>query len=266
MNAPASSRTAIPNGRLWGARARDWAELQEPQFTRAYETVLERIGLRPGSAYCDLGCGSGLAASIASARGARVAGLDAAEQLLALARARAPAGDFRQGDLEDLPFESDTFDVVTGFNSFQYAGNPVTALAEAKRITRRDGRVVVMTWGPPEGMDAASLVAALKPLLPPPPAGAPGPFALSDRDALIRFAESAGLRPLDVDDVECTWTYPDLPTAMRAFASAGVAVRAAENTSQDALDRAHEDALKPFARQDGSYRLGAVFRWLSAAA
>jgi len=266
MNAPASGRTAIANGRLWGARARDWAELQEPQFTRAYETVFERTGLGAGSVYCDLGCGSGLAASIASARGARVAGLDAAEQLLSFARARVPAGDFRQGELEDLPFENGTFDVVTGFNSFQYAGDPVRALGEARRITRRGGHVVVMTWGPPEGMDAASLVAALKPLLPPPPAGAPGPFALSDRGALIHFAESAGLRPLEVSDVECTWTYPDLSAAMRAFASAGVAVRAAENTSQDALDRAHEAALKPFARQDGSYRLGAAFRWLSAAA
>jgi SAM-dependent methyltransferase len=266
MNASVNGRTAIPNGRLWGARARDWAELQEPQFARAYEAVFGRNGPESGAAYCDLGCGSGLAASIASARGARVAGLDAAEQLLSIARARVPTGDFRQGDLEDLPFEDGTFDVVTGFNSFQYAGNPVAALGEARRITRRDGRVVVMTWGPPEGMDAASLVAALKPLLPPPPPGAPGPFALSDKAALIRFAESAGLRPLEVHDVECTWAYADLTAAVRGFGSAGVAVRAAENTSQDALDRAHEAALKPFAEPDGSYQLGAVFRWLSAAA
>lgn len=265
MNAPVNGRTAIPNGRLWGARARDWAELQEPQFTSAYETVFERTRLDSGAVYCDLGCGSGLAAAIASGRGARVTGLDAAEHLLSIARARVPAGDFRQGDLEDLPFENGRFDLVTGFNSFQYAGDPVRALDEARRITRRDGRVVVMTWGPPEGMDAASLVAALKPLLPAPPASAPGPFALSERDALIRFAKSAGLRPLELDDVECAWTYPDLPTALRAFASAGVAVRAAENTSQEALDRAHEAALKPFARPDGSYRLGASFRWLTAA-
>lgn len=265
MNASAKGRTAIANGRLWGSRARDWTDLQEPQFTCAYETVFGRTGVASGSTYCDLGCGSGLAAAIAAARGARVAGLDAAEQLLRIARERVPAGDFRQGDLEDLPFENDTFDVVTGFNSFQYAGDPGAALAEARRITRPDGRVVVMTWGPPEGMDAASLVAALKPLLPPPPLGAPGPFALSDKSALIRFAEGAGLRPLGVDDVECTWSYPDLLTAMRAFGSAGVAVRAAESTSQEALDGAHERALEPFVRPDGSVRLRAVFRWLSAA-
>jgi hypothetical protein len=125
---------------------------------------------------------------------------------------------------------------------------------------------MVMTWGPPDGMDAASLVAALKPMLPAPSVGAPGPFALSDRAALIRFAESAGLRPLEVQDVECTWNYADVATATRAFGSAGVAVRAAENTSQDAVDRAHEAALKPFATPDGSIRLHAVFRWLTAAA
>ncbi len=48
----------------------------------------------------------------------------------------------------------------------------------------------------PEGMDDASLVAVLKPLLPPPPSGAPGPFALSDESTQRDFASSAGFPPL----------------------------------------------------------------------
>jgi hypothetical protein len=60
--------------------------------------------------------------------------------------------------------------VVTGFNAFQYAGNP----AEARRLTRPGGTVAIMTWGNPDGMEAALLVAAIRPLMPPPPPGAPG--------------------------------------------------------------------------------------------
>jgi hypothetical protein len=122
-----------------------------------------------------------------------------------------------------------------------------------------------MTWGVPEGMEAASLVAALKPLLPPPLPGAPGPFALSDASALRSLAESAGLKPLEVLDVACQWQYPDLDTAQRGLASSGVAIRAAEHSSADAVNRAHAAALAPFRREDGAYRIGAAFRWLLAA-
>ena len=258
-------RTSAPNGRLWGARALDWATLQEGQFSAAYEAVFDACGLRIDTRYCDLGCGAGMAAMFAAQRGAQVSGLDAADPLLAIARGRVPAGDFRLGDLEELPFADASFDLVTGFNAFQYAASPVAALAEARRITRPTGRVVVMTWGTPEGMPAASLLAALKPLLPPPPPGAPGPFALSDETALRALAIRAGLTPKSITDVACEWHYPDLATAVRGIGSAGVAVRAAEATSQDAVDAAHSAALAPFRRDDGSYRIGASFRWLLAA-
>lgn len=257
-------KTSPLNGRLWGARARDWADIQEGQFSAAYDAVFDACQLGTGSSCCDVGCGAGMAAARAASRGARVSGLDAAENLLAIARSRLPSGDFHLGDLEELPFSDAEFDLVTGFNSFQYAANPVVALQEARRITKPTGRVVVMTWGVPEGMEAASLVAALKPLLPPPPPGAPGPFALSEASALRALAESAGLKPLNVFDVACQWQYPDLETAQRGLASSGVAIRAAENSSEDAVNAAHAAALAPFRREAGTYRIGASFRWLLA--
>ena len=134
--------------------------------------------------------------------GKAIVGLDAAEGLLEIARTRVPAGDFQLGDLEEPPFADGLFDLVTGFNSFQFATDPVRALAEARRMAKPTGRIVVMTWGTPEGMPAAALVAALKPLLPPPPPGAPGPFALSEAQALRALAQRAGLRPLEVADVD----------------------------------------------------------------
>jgi SAM-dependent methyltransferase len=258
-------RTAPANGRLWGGQAGDWAEIQEGQFRAGYEAVFAAAGLGPGQALCDVGCGAGRAAQFAAARGAQVAGLDAAEALLAIARSRVPGGDFRLGDMEELPFPDAAFDLVTGFNSFQYAGNPAAALAEARRVCRPGGQVVIMTWGPPEGMPAATLVAALRPLLPPPPPGAPGPFALSDEAALRAFAAQAGLRPTRVTDVACAGEYPDLPTALRGLGSSGLAVRAREHSGAAAVDAAHGAALAPFRRGDGAYRIAAAFRWLAAA-
>ena len=216
--------------------------------------------------YCDVGCGSGMAASIAAKRGARVSGLDAAENLLVLARGLVPDGDFRAGDMEELPFADGAFDLVSGFNSFQYAADPHAALTQARRVTKPGGQVVVMTWGPPDGMQAASLVSALKPLLPTPPPGAPGPFALSDEGSLRQFAVQAGLKPFLIEDVICEWSYPNLDTALRGLGSSGVAARAIENSSEEAVTRAHATALAPFRQKDGSYLIGASFRWLAALA
>ena len=46
---------------------------------------------------------------------------DAAEGMITLARRLVPEGDFRLGALEELPWEHAVFDVVTAFNSMQFA-------------------------------------------------------------------------------------------------------------------------------------------------
>ena len=201
---------------------------------------------------------------MAAARGAQVTGLDAAEAMIAIAREMTPGGAFHVGDLEALPFADAAFDVVAGFNAFQYAANPAIALMEAGRVTRADGWIVVVVWGPPEGMPAASVVRAIAPLLPAPPPGAPGPFALSDEATLRAFVADAGLEPVEVLDVDCEWAYPDEATALRALNSAGVATRAMEHSGEAAVTEAHRAALAPFRQADGSYRVGASFRCVLA--
>ena len=256
--------TSDINGRRWGARARDWADVQEGQFAAAFHAVLAHAEVGPGTNHLDAGCGAGMAAALSASLGARVSGLDAAETLLKIARERVPNGDFRQGDLEALPFEDDSFDLVTGFNSFQFAGDAEQALREAGRVTRPGGKIAIMTWGEPAGMEAAGHIAALKPLLPPPPPGAGGPFALSQEASLRAFAEAGGLTPLETVDVDTPWHYPDLETALRGMASSGVAVKAAEHSDEDALMSAMTAFLKPFEKPDGSVTFGARARYLVA--
>lgn len=258
--------TAKTNGPLWGSSAHDWASIQEGQFKPGYEAALAHCRVGPGTDYLDAGCGAGMAAQIAASLGANVSGFDAADALLAIARERVPAGVFQVADLENIPFGDASFDVVTGFNSFQFAGNPVRALAEARRVTRPGGKVVVMTWGKPENMEAAAIVSALGPLLPPPPPGAPGPFALSEETKLRAFAEAAGLAALDVIDVDSTWSYPDESTALRGLGSSGISARAMSLVGPEAVNAAHRVALAPFRQIDGSFRIGATCRFLVAGA
>jgi len=252
------------NGRLWGARAADWSALQEACLTPAYHAAFERAGVSAGMQLLDVGCGAGLAAMLAAARGSNVTGIDAAEAMLEIARSRVPAAEFYVGDIQQLPFADSRFDLVTGFNAFQYAADPACALGEARRVTRPGGHVIVMTWGRPEGMQAAQLIAALRPLLPPAPPNSPGPFALSDETTLRAFALQSGLNVEAVFDTETPWEYPDLATAQRALKSSGVAARAIEHSGEVAVEEAYAKVLAAFRREDGSYRINATFRCLLA--
>ena len=139
-------------GRLWGARPQDWA-INEDQQLPTYEEALDRVGLKAGHRVLEVGCGSGVFLRAAADRGARVVGLDAAETLIELARARVPEAELVVGDMQFLPYGDGVFDLVAGFNSFFFAADMVAALGEAARVAKPGAAVVIQVWGRPERCD-----------------------------------------------------------------------------------------------------------------
>ena len=63
-----------------------------------------------------------------------------------------PDADLRVGDMEALPYDDDTFDLVTGFNSFFFANDIVAAVREAGRVAKPGAPVVIQVWGAHERM------------------------------------------------------------------------------------------------------------------
>src|SRR5262249_55596505 len=187
MSVETAVGTAERQGRLWSVATADWAEYQEPYLEPAFRAGLDAVGVGEGTRLLDVGCGAGLALRLAADRGADVNGLDAAPGMLEYARRRVPGAELVQGEIQSLPFADDAFDAVTGFNSFQYAADPVAALREARRVTVPGGRILVLVWSPAEMCQLAPHLQSLGALMPPPPPGAPGPFALCGRDALQEF-------------------------------------------------------------------------------
>src|SRR3954469_19731730 len=102
----------------------------------AWETVAGVVGIGPGVSVLDVGCGTGRFCAFAAERGAAVHGIDVDAARLEQALERVPGADLRLGWLEDLPWPDAAFDVVTGFNTFQYALDIELALAQARRVTR----------------------------------------------------------------------------------------------------------------------------------
>jgi SAM-dependent methyltransferase len=265
MSGSITGGSAGVQSELWGARPREWCAM-EAQMRPLYEAVLDRVGVGDGMELLDAGCGAGLAAQLAARRGAVVSGVDATAELLAIAEERVPNGEFVVGDLESLGYRAASFDAVVGFNSFQYAASPRTALEEARRVARSGAPVVIATWAVPDRCEAAVYLAALGSLMPSPPPGAPGPFALSAPGALEALAGDAGLEPVDAAEVSCAWRFADLESALSAMLAAGPAVKAMRCSGEEAARDAVAAAVEPFRRPAGDYEIGSAFRYLVATA
>ena len=108
--------------------------------------------MRPGDRVLDAACGTGdLALAGLHAGAGSVTGLDFSERMLARARAKAPALDWVQGDMLELPFAAEAFDAATvGFGVRNVADLPL-ALRELRRVLRPGGRVAILEITQPRG-------------------------------------------------------------------------------------------------------------------
>jgi SAM-dependent methyltransferase len=252
-------------GPLWGARPADWALSEDQQFP-TYEDALGRVALKPGQLVLDIGCGVGAFLRLVTDRGARAFGLDASEALLDVARGRLADADLRVGDMEALPYDDDTFDLVTAFNSFFFANDIVVALREAGRVAKPGAAVVIQVWGPHAVNDLEAVKAIIRPFLPPRPADAPPEPDYSTPGVLEDLATKAGLQPQSTFDSTWSYKYPDEGNLRRALvAPAGLADLVGpkrENEVKDAI----VSGLEPYRANDGSYRLQNTFHSLIARA
>jgi SAM-dependent methyltransferase len=254
--------TAAVQGELWGAKARDWADVQEPAWRAVFEEILSLAGVGPGKSILDIGCGAGGALALALQSGAEIAGLDASQSLIAIARERLPGARLEIGEMEDLPFSDGTFDIVTGINAFQFAEEIVRALAEARRVCRRGGTVMMVVWGERERCQLPTLMSrTVAPLMPP---GSGPPMPLAEPGVIERLMESAGLRPTGSGTIDGSLAFGDRETTLRAFASAGIVIRAERHSGTEKVRRAIAEALPEYTRPDGRIVLLNQFRWVKA--
>jgi SAM-dependent methyltransferase len=254
---------AAIQGELWGARARDWVEVNEPAWEPVFETALKQAGVSLGKRLLDVGCGSGGALVLARAMGAEVAGIDASASLAEIARKRLPGAEIEVGDMEDLPFGDEAFDVVTGINSFQFAADIVRALSEARRVLHRGGTLLMLVWGKREDCELiAGSARAVFALLPPSRPGAPPPRNLDDPDAIEALMRDARLTPTGRGEFSASLAFPDAKAALLAMLAASE--RAIRHVGEETVVKAVLATLPPFTRPDGTVVWNNRFRWVAA--
>ena len=142
----------------WSAIATEWHELWGSFAEPAQREIIAAAGIGEGTRVLDVGCGSGEFLALVSEAGGIPTGLDPAEAMVALA---AEHGDAVVGEAEQLPFEAATFDVVTAFNAFQFADDPVNAIGEFVRVLVPGGLIAIANWAEAAQNDIDTIERAL---------------------------------------------------------------------------------------------------------
>ncbi len=184
-------------GRTWEATARGLIEL-----------------VRLGDVL-DVGSGDGAIAQLLAPRTRSITCLDRSERMIAAARKRLAVQDnvrFSVGDMHELPFEDESFDAVLLFNTLTYAHNPARVVAEARRVLRPGGNLVVITLSAHGHAPITAAYGHLQPGF--------------DLDSLRAMFKSAGLQVshCDVTSRERRKPYFEVVTALCTRPGASLAV------------------------------------------
>lgn len=134
---------------VWSAGGAAYEEVSR-SILDCIEHCAVRLAPRPGERILDIATGTGWAARRVARRGARVVGIDIAEDVVAAAREYARAEsldiDFRVADAEALPFRDGEFDGVLSTFGVMFATDPQAAARELARVCRPGGRIALSTW------------------------------------------------------------------------------------------------------------------------
>jgi SAM-dependent methyltransferase len=226
--------TGIPQWKTvdegWGRKAADFSTLSELGNCREYVTVHHRLGVDVGDRLLDVACGSGLAIELAGLRGASCCGIDASARLVAVARDRSPAADIRVGDMNALPWDAESFDVVTSFRGIW--GTTPGAVAEMYRVLRPGGRAAITVWGHIKASTGAWALAPLRLAAEEKVGNQAEMVSLGRPGAGESLLDSCGFAGIERTAVPFAWEFADPQLYARALIASGPAYEAIQNVGE----------------------------------
>ena len=185
-----------PNKALWekGDFTRIAATMRE-----SGETLVQKLGVKPGLRVLDLGCGDGTTALPEARLGADVLGVDIARNLVEAGNKRASEAGltnikFQEGDATDLGQLPDkSFDLVVSVFGAMFAPKPFDVAKEMVRVTKPGGRIVMGNWIPGDPTLVAQILKISSAYTPPPPEGFVSPMLWGVEESVIERFTAAGV-------------------------------------------------------------------------
>lgn len=243
-------------------------------------TLVELSAIGPGDTVLDVGAGygePGLTAARSVLPGGTVVCTDMSSAMLAVARERASSQgldnvEFVEQDAEDLAFPHDSFDAVLSRQGLQFVTDVEAVLVALRSLLRPGGRLAAAVWGPAATVQFAAPAPIIRAELglPPPPADAPGPFALGDAGRLIELATSAGFDNVRTGTITASYRFasPEQATSwLRDVAPPITAmVEQAPSAVREQVWAKVTQAWAPFTSSSGGVQLDNQAIWVGGTA
>jgi len=97
-----------------------------------------------GNILLDAGCGTGYWSEHFSALGFRIYGVDISPEMIDVAQRKSiPNTDFIVGDITNLPFPNEYFDVVTAITVLEFVDEPLRVVQEMVRCVKKNGIILI---------------------------------------------------------------------------------------------------------------------------
>lgn len=234
----------------WSAIATDWHELWGSFAEPVQRKIIAEAGITTGTRVLDVGCGTGEFLALLVEAGAIPTGVDPAAGMVAVAKQH---GTAVVGEAEKLPFDDSSFDVVTAVNAFQFADDPINALAEFARVLTPGGLIAIANWANAEHNDIDTIERVLADDDDDEPES-----KLRVEGGQQQMLEAFGLEIVAVGLTNAPWHAPDDDILVR-----GVLLGEDADAQQRLADTVRE-AAADYRTATGGYELSNAFRYAIA--
>ena len=196
-----------------------WWNITETAAEKVSRRLIELAEIKQGSTVLDIATGIGEPAITAAnqvGNSGHLLATDISSQMLSIAKQRAislgleQVIEFKEGDAETIVLPASTFDAALCRFGLMFLPNLRSGLSNIYKSLVRGGRLSAAVWASPDKVPFIAL--ALNTVMketksPPPPAGTPGPFSLSDEIMLTNSLINSGFKDITIERIDVSFDF-----------------------------------------------------------
>ena len=237
--------------------------------TRAVnDCLVGRADPQAGQTFLDIGAGPGdLGFDVAERVGedGQVLSTDFAPEMVDLARRYGEERgltnvEYRVLDCERIDMDDDSVDGVVCRFAYMLMADPAMALGETRRVLRDGGPLAFAVWRTPDRNPWAAIpgmTLVQRGHVPPPEPGAPGIFAMGEKERIQELVTGAGFPEPELEEIAFEFEYPNSDDVwdalIRLAGPLARVVNALPDDEREATRAAIEENLEQYRNEDGSY-------------